>query len=131
MNSGKVLVIAAAMLLAALGRHEANAQPAPVTLHLDSMPPADAVAEFTKQTGVEVQFWPQNLFEQNYGPNGPPSSISVSIDNQPLWVALDAPAGLGRHRPGAHPGPALQFRPGRRVGAVRVGRARHARALAR
>jgi hypothetical protein len=65
-------------------------QPALVTLHLDSMPPADAVAEFTKKTGVAVQFWPQNMFEQNYGPNGPPSSISVSVDNQPLWVALDA-----------------------------------------
>ena len=38
MNSGKVLVIAATMLLAALGRHEAIAQPAPVT------PPAIAAA---------------------------------------------------------------------------------------
>lgn len=67
-----------------------STQAVPVTLHLDSMPPADAVGEFTKKTGVPVQFWPQNLFEQNYGPNGPSSSISVSVDNQPLWVALDA-----------------------------------------
>jgi hypothetical protein len=74
-------------------------QPALVTLHLDSMPPADAVAEFTKQTGVAVQFWPQNMFEQNYGPNGPPSSISVTVDNQPLWVALDAICGESHLQP--------------------------------
>lgn len=45
MNSGKVLVIAAAMLLAALGRHEANAQPAPVTPPAIATQPAPAPAQ--------------------------------------------------------------------------------------
>ena len=45
MNSGKVLVIAAAMLLAALGRHEANAQPAPVTPPAIAAQPALAPAQ--------------------------------------------------------------------------------------
>ena len=45
MNSGKVLVIAAAMLLAALGRHEANAQPAPVAPPAIAAQPALAPAQ--------------------------------------------------------------------------------------
>ncbi len=45
MNSGKVLVIAAAMLLAALGCHEANAQPAPVAPPAIAAQPALAPAQ--------------------------------------------------------------------------------------
>jgi hypothetical protein len=90
----------------------ATTQPALVTLHLDSVTPQAAIAEFTKQTGVPVRFWPENLFALRYGNHGVASNISVNVTNQPLWVALDAICGESNLQPnfGTDNDITLQFR---------------------
>jgi hypothetical protein len=63
--------------------------PPPITLKADSHP-SEVLAEFSKATGVNVTVWPENLWDQKRGQgNQFPSSISVDIQNQPFWVALD------------------------------------------
>lgn len=62
--------------------------PSTITLHMNSMHPRDVVAELTKQTGVAIQFWPENMYDQNNG-NNLPNSINVDADQQTFWTVLD------------------------------------------
>jgi polysaccharide export outer membrane protein len=63
MNSGKVLVIAAAMLLTALGRHEAHAQPAPVTPPAIAAQPAPAPAQPAGMPGQAYILGPEDVVQ--------------------------------------------------------------------
>jgi hypothetical protein len=62
--------------------------PSTITMHMNSMHPRDVVAEFTKQTGVPLQFWPEQMYDQNHG-NSLPVSINVDADQESFWTVLD------------------------------------------
>ena len=44
-----------------------NTAPTTITMHMTSVHPRDALAEFTKQTDVPLQIWPEQLYEQHRG----------------------------------------------------------------
>src|SRR5690349_17866898 len=70
------------ILIAVSVRADDIAAPPTVTIHMDSMHPREVLAEFTKQTSAGFQIWPDNLYEQERGPNNPiPKSIDVNVDN--------------------------------------------------
>ncbi len=61
----------------------------PITLKMESVHPKDVFEELSKQTGVVVKVWPENLWNQNYGPNGPPTSVTIDVDQKPFWEAME------------------------------------------
>src|SRR4051794_25306655 len=89
--SGALLI---PMVFGGLTRAEETAPTTPlstVTIHMNSVHPRDVLAEITKQTDVGFQVWPENLYEQQRGPNsGLRTSIDLNVDQQTLWSAVDA-----------------------------------------
>src|SRR5258708_7852908 len=79
------------IVLPSLVSADEPAAPPTVTMHMTSVHPKEAIAEFTKQTGVAFSAWPENLYEQNRGANNRlPTSIDVNLDQATLWTAIDA-----------------------------------------
>src|SRR5262245_40199452 len=72
-------------------RAEENGTPQPISMHLSSIHPRDALAELTKQTGVSIQVWPENIYEQQrgFGGNRLPQSIDADFESVTFWTALD------------------------------------------
>lgn len=60
--------------------------PATVSMHLENVETHKALAELTKQTGIEFPLWPEQLFEKN---KELPKKISVNLDDETFWPALD------------------------------------------
>jgi hypothetical protein len=62
---------------------------APITMHLESAPTTEVLAELAKLTGVQITVWPENLWEQyKHNHDGPPASISVDADNKSFWQVM-------------------------------------------
>src|SRR6185369_8822320 len=63
---------------------------ATITMHLNSIHPRDAIAEFCKQTGTSVIVWPENYYEQQRGPgNQQVSVMDANVDQETYWSALN------------------------------------------
>lgn len=92
-NSARRACLCAAAFLLISGARAEDPQgtaPPPITMHLTSVHPRDAIAELVKQTDVSVQIWPENLYEQQRGPgNMLPQSVDVNADGRPFWSVLD------------------------------------------
>lgn len=85
-------VLAFVMLAPAVRADDDNAvdiKVTPITLKMESVHPKEVFEELSKQTGVTVQVWPENLWNQNYGNNGPPTSVTIDIDQKPYWAAME------------------------------------------
>src|SRR5690348_15403952 len=61
----------------------------PITLKMESVHPRDVLEELSKQTGVTIQVWPEQLWNQNNGRNGPPTSVTIDVDQKPFWEAME------------------------------------------
>jgi hypothetical protein len=61
----------------------------PITLKVESVHPKEALEELSKQIGMPVTVWPENLWNQNYGNNGPATSVTLDIDQKPFWAAME------------------------------------------
>src|SRR5437899_693261 len=57
---------------------EAPKTSGPITMHIAGAHPNDVFTELTKQTGVVIQTWPDNIWEQ-YKHNNPPPPTSISV----------------------------------------------------
>jgi hypothetical protein len=116
----KTLVVIALILFVPTLSLRADEQPTdvkitPITIKMESVHPRDVLAEFSKQTGVPVQVWPKEFWDQNHGRNGPPTSITVDIENKPFWDAMQeicSQSNLYPQNMGNREGVTLQWRGG-------------------
>jgi hypothetical protein len=72
-------------ILAKLEIAAANS-PTLITVHLKDVNPREVIAAIAKQAGIEIPFWPENLWTKKSGM--PLSTISIDLDQQPFWIAL-------------------------------------------
>ncbi len=73
-----------------------SSAPSTITMHLNSIPPRDVLAELNKQTDAGVGVWPENLYDQQRGAGDKlVRSIDVDIDQATFWSALDAICSAG------------------------------------
>jgi hypothetical protein len=117
-----VVAFAAASLFSGIARAEEGAatelKPTPLTVKAEGVHPRDLLAELSKAAGVSVEVWPENLWTQNYGRNGPPKTVTVDLEDKPFWTVMDAfckesklyPMNMGNNR-----GVTLQWRGGGQI----------------
>jgi hypothetical protein len=82
------LLLTAACLVTALNCLAATTQPSPITLRVKDATPKDVLADLSRQTESPIPVVPQDLFDKN-----PLPRITLDLDNQPFWIAMET---LGR-----------------------------------
>jgi hypothetical protein len=73
-------------VLARLDVAAANS-PTLVTLHMKDANPRDIFSAIAKQAGVDLAFFPENLWSPAQGVQIP--SVSIDLDHQPFWSAIE------------------------------------------
>ena len=93
MNKRFAILVSVALVLGSWGasaeEEPAEIKPTPVTLKMESVHPQEVIAELSTKAGVNIQVWPENLWTQNRGRNGPPTSVSVDVEEKPFWVVME------------------------------------------
>ncbi|HTL30780.1 MAG TPA: hypothetical protein VL282_16235 [Tepidisphaeraceae bacterium] len=86
-----VMLICAMFLLApsAVADDENEIKADPITLKAEGVHPRDVMADLTKETGIPIYPYPEQMYQPNYGGANLPTSVTIDVDRQPFWVAFE------------------------------------------
>jgi hypothetical protein len=71
----------------AADKPEAGEPGAPITIKMDAAHPRDVIAEISAKTGVAMDVWPQNMWNNRGDPNLP-TSISINAEGKSFWEVM-------------------------------------------